>query len=157
VHEGQKAKLTFEDASYEGTVLKPDAKPAQQEIFATVKVALKEAQGRRIGDRADVKITLAQAENAVLVPLKAVETQEDGSETVNVYYGDGLARSRGVITGLTDGTRVQILQGLKDGEKVVVSSHVVETTFYSLLNFEWIVGEKEGPSEDGLVTASLQE
>jgi multidrug efflux pump subunit AcrA (membrane-fusion protein) len=59
--------------------------------------------------------------NALVVPAAAVLTAPDGTATVMVAGADNHAHQRTVKTGIRHGDDVQIVEGLKDGEKVVVA------------------------------------
>ena len=154
VEPGQTVELAFAAGTFTGEVelvnRHPQFKYGQK--VCGVAVQTENAEGLQIGMEAQATIILAFADDAVLVPLRAVEQHEDGTETVVLFYGDGLTRTQTVETGLRDGTYVQILRGVDSGENVVVASHVVETTVYSFFNLEWVIGQEEGPSEDGLVS-----
>lgn len=157
VREGQTVELTFTGSSgqtYEGQVerLYENSEFKNGMTVRGIVVHLEDAEGLQVGMAADAAVILDEAEGAVLVPLRAVQTGEDGSQTVVLYYGDGLTRSHSVETGLQDGEYVQILHGVESGDNVVVASRVVETTVYSIFNHEWVVDQEAGPSEDGFVS-----
>ena len=65
------------------------------------------------------EITVATAENALLAPLMAVSTDPEGKKTVRVLLDDGTVAVRAVTTGINDGVQVQIVSGLRAGEKVI--------------------------------------
>lgn len=77
------------------------------------------------GMYAQVKLDLATAQNAVAVPVEAVEgTGRSGSsQQVFVVDGTGTIRIRPVTTGLQSPQYVQILSGVESGETVIVGSH----------------------------------
>jgi RND family efflux transporter MFP subunit len=68
---------------------------------------------------AQVRITGASHEGALLVPAQAVLQREGKSVCFAVQ--NGRAGLREVTTGLGDGTRVEVLSGLAEGDEVVVS------------------------------------
>jgi multidrug efflux pump subunit AcrA (membrane-fusion protein) len=67
---------------------------------------------------AQVQVTAAQKDAAVLVPREAVVQQADGS-TVFVAAG-GKAEARKVQVGLSDDTYMEIVSGVNAGEPVIV-------------------------------------
>lgn len=151
VRVGQTVQLEFagaEGAVYEGRVEDVSTQDRQvgELTVYTVTVGLEEAEGLSVGADADATIVLDSASDALLVPIMAVRVQEDGTKTVEISCGDGLTRGSQVKTGLENGKYVQILQGVQEGEQVVVSSTVVETTVFSLFNFEWIIDQSEEPA-----------
>ena len=113
---------------------------------STVTVRLRHVEGISVGDCCEVSIILDYEEEAVLVPVEAVQVEHLDEYFVRVSYGDGLTQLTEVEIGLHDGERVQILSGIRAGDEVVVASRVVETTVFSFFNFEWIIDQEEGES-----------
>jgi membrane fusion protein, macrolide-specific efflux system len=72
----------------------------------------------RIGMTAQVSIVLEAADDALSVPVAAVTEGPDGP-TVQVLRGE-IPETRAVTTGLNDKVQVQILQGLSEGDHVVI-------------------------------------
>lgn len=70
---------------------------------------------------ADVEIDAASRRNVLQVPAQAV-IRSSGGERVIVALGDGRFRPAEVRTGLESGGRVEILEGLAEGEQIVISS-----------------------------------
>jgi len=70
--------------------------------------------------RGDVRIELEKKENVVLLPVKAVFTVGESSY---VYYEDdsGLRSAREVVCGLSDGSYIEIISGLEEGDHVILS------------------------------------
>jgi multidrug efflux pump subunit AcrA (membrane-fusion protein) len=86
-----------------------------------VTVAFADTSGDyNVGASVTVEITYAEVDDAVQVPSFAVSTATDGSSTVEVKTDNG-TETRTVTTGLTSGTMVQITDGLRAGESVVIS------------------------------------
>jgi len=59
------------------------------------------------------------SENTLLVSRDAIVTQKDESSVFVVR--DGLAMRQQVVTGYSTGTEVEILEGLGEGDEVVVT------------------------------------
>jgi multidrug efflux system membrane fusion protein len=70
-----------------------------------------------------VRIAAARREGALVVPARALRRGGEGA-TEAVVVERGKAAVRTVVTGLSDGERVEILQGLSAGESVVVDDPV---------------------------------
>lgn len=70
------------------------------------------------GYSADVEVVLDQHEDTLRIPAQAVRA--DG--TVMLLDGDGILRQRNVETGLQNWRFVEILEGLEEGERVVLST-----------------------------------
>ena len=73
----------------------------------------------RIGMTTENEITVAEARNAVLVPLMAVSAGRKG-KSVFVLNAEGKPEKRAVETGITDGVNIQITSGLEPGESVIM-------------------------------------
>ncbi|RQR57193.1 efflux RND transporter periplasmic adaptor subunit [Burkholderia sp. Bp9140] len=75
----------------------------------------------RISMTAQVSIVLDNARNALSMPAAALgEKRKDGTYAVRVLRADGSTESRAVRIGINNNVRVEVLAGLKDGERVVI-------------------------------------
>ena len=81
-----------------------------------------------------VEITTAQKENVPLVPAEAVIIKA-GKQYATVVKDDGTQEDVGVKTDLTDGDKTEIVQGLAEGQTVVVYKGSGET--------KWSGGQKQ--------------
>jgi RND family efflux transporter MFP subunit len=84
---------------------------------AAVRVAL--SGTLPVGTPVEVAIVAEERPNALLVPASAVVREEDKT-AVFVVGPDGKAHRRGVLVGLVAPDEVQIVSGLREGERVVV-------------------------------------
>lgn len=75
----------------------------------------------RIAMTAQVSLLLGEANHTLLVPIQAVQKIEGQKQQVQVLTQDNRLESRTVKTGITNNVDVQILEGLKAGETVVLS------------------------------------
>lgn len=67
-----------------------------------------------------VAIVLNQAQQALTIPVAALgDKQKDGRVSVKVLAGEQ-AETRMIRTGIANNVQIQVLEGLKEGEKVVV-------------------------------------
>ncbi len=67
-----------------------------------------------------VAVVLNQAKQALTIPVAALgEKQKDGRVSVKVLVGEQ-AETRMIRTGISNNVQVQVLEGLKESEKVVV-------------------------------------
>jgi len=71
----------------------------------------------RVGLRVDVYIELAQRDNVLVIPLRAVEFQQ-GVATVRVKTSSGI-QSRQVQLGAQDGLNIEVAEGLSEGDELV--------------------------------------
>ncbi len=102
-------------------VLTPTSVPFEQYEFYkdTVRFRLDSIpEGVEKGDSGRIKLVLDSSENAVLVPRAAVRLYS-GNYLAYVLE-DGLRIERYVKKGIESGTMVEILEGIKQGEKVIV-------------------------------------
>ncbi len=76
-----------------------------------------------------VAVVLNQVKQALCIPVSALgDKQKDGKATVKVLAGE-LAETRTIRTGISDNVQIQVLDGLREGEKVIVgdSSNLPKT------------------------------
>jgi len=74
----------------------------------------------KVSMTAQVAIVLNQAKQALCIPVGALmDKGKDGRTTVKVLKGE-MAESRSIRTGISNNVQVQVLEGLRAGEKVVV-------------------------------------
>jgi len=71
---------------------------------------------------ARLTLKLKQADDAVVVPLAALVATPDGDKAVFVVK-DGKALRKKVKTGIEASDRIQLLEGINPGDKVIVSGH----------------------------------
>ena len=76
---------------------------------------------------ATVTITVQQAQNVLMVPDRAIQTQ-GGNSVVEVQKDDGSTETVVVQTGLSDGTNTEITSGLEEGQTVILPSRAATTT-----------------------------
>ena len=74
----------------------------------------------RIGMTTQNVITVARAENALLVPITSISSGPRG-KIVHILGDDGLAHKRVVTTGITDGVHTEIISGLQEGDNVIIA------------------------------------
>ena len=77
---------------------------------------------------ADVEILMAQAKDALTIPLGAVSRAE-GMPTVSVIKDDGSTEIRNVEVGITDGEIIEIVKGLEEGETVAIHEMEYESAW----------------------------
>jgi macrolide-specific efflux system membrane fusion protein len=71
---------------------------------------------------AQVNIVLAEADQALVIPASALrQPRPDGRRIVRVLDASGRVESRAVLVGINNRVMVQVLGGLKAGERVVIS------------------------------------
>lgn len=96
-------------------------------VFKTA-IAVPNHDGKILwGMNADAVITVLDLKNVLMLPNNAIK-QSNGSSTVTILDDGGKPMSWDVQTGVTDGSRTQILAGLDEGEDVLVQQSRAPTT-----------------------------
>ena len=78
------------------------------------------------GMNATVVITVQQAQNVLVVPDRAIQTQ-GGNSMVEVQKDDGSTEMVVVQTGLSNGTNTEITSGLEEGQTVILPTRTGTT------------------------------
>jgi RND family efflux transporter MFP subunit len=73
------------------------------------------------GSAVGVSMVVRSLPDALTIPAQALLTAPDGTTTVMVAGSDGRAHQRDVKAGIHEGGRVQIVNGLGAGERIVAS------------------------------------
>jgi HlyD family secretion protein len=73
------------------------------------------------GTSVQISMLAQVVKDAVSVPAACILTGQDGTTTVMIVGPDGRAHQTPVKTGIRDGDRVQISEGVQPGDKVVVT------------------------------------
>lgn len=124
---GQVSSITLDaygdDVKFQGLVTaeNPDQTKVQDAIYYNIRVTIDPA-GRDIkpGMTANVTVTTGVADNALIIPLRAIKTVS-GKKTVRILVNNK-PQDKEVTQGLKgDEGKVQILSGLKAGEQVILS------------------------------------
>jgi len=74
----------------------------------------------RISMTAEVTIKLAEADDALVIPLSAIGDAKDGKASVQVLGADNAVSTRSIETGIADGALIEVKSGLAEGERVVL-------------------------------------
>jgi RND family efflux transporter MFP subunit len=113
---------TYPDSIFKGTVstINPMVDPVSRAF--TVKVEIPNKDHRlKPGMFARVKIYLAIHKGALIVPFKSVMKRE-GMAVVFVIEGTTV-RLRTVTAGITNEREIEVIDGLQEGEEVVIEGH----------------------------------
>jgi len=74
----------------------------------------------RIAMTAQVSLLRSEAKNTLLIPLQAVKKTPDNKQQVQILGENNQPQTREITTGITNNVDIQVLSGLKPGEKVVL-------------------------------------
>jgi HlyD family secretion protein len=124
---GQTAHLSFDALKGEtarGTVtrISPMSTSVSGAVAYPIEISIDPGElPVRLGMTASVDVVVAHSEDALLVPNRAVDAdREAGRYYVTRQLSDGSVQRLEVRIGLRDGTNVQILEGLDEGDVVVL-------------------------------------
>lgn len=119
----------FKDRDFYGRVVKVSSGPTVQQNVVSYNVIVAfsgDPVGLKPQMTSTVQIATGVVRNALVVPFEAVRSSGTGDV---VYLPDGGGKpftARSVRTGASDDRVIQILSGLSDGQKVVLSSSRLE-------------------------------
>ena len=99
--------------------------------YFTAKVNFTGDADIRIGMNAEVIIVEESEEDVLTVPVDAIQFTGDDKTYVNIENDDGKVASRMVTTGITDGVKIEITEGLNEGDIVLIPEIIYETTTFS--------------------------
>ena len=69
----------------------------------------------------ETRLSLREKKNALTIPLEAVS--RNGEEaTVLAVNADNIVEERKMRLGMEDSTRIEVLSGLSDGERVIIGN-----------------------------------
>lgn len=127
---GQGVEVKIEalrEDTFSGKVTGIDAQPvadASGIINYGVQVLLDKPDPRiKNGMTATVSFIIEQKKDVLIIPNSAVK-RVDGSQVVEKIDEKGQSTTQKVKTGFTDGTNVEVMEGLKLGEKIVVRTPI---------------------------------
>lgn len=121
---GQKAEVTFdaiEDQTFEGTVTKVGSTASVSGGTAkyTVEITVGKEEQMRAGMNASATIVIEEKEDVVTIPVNALQERGDQVFVYTEQGEDGtLSGEQQVTTGLSDGEKVEITEGLSEGDVV---------------------------------------
>jgi macrolide-specific efflux system membrane fusion protein len=121
---GMKVELTVKKETFSGEVIKVPADVPFEEYeryreTVRFRVVGRMPEGVKPGDNVTIKLTLEQKLNTLTVPRSAVRMYM-GNKLVYVLE-DGLRIEKQVETGIEQGNMTEILEGLEEGELVIIN------------------------------------
>jgi membrane fusion protein, macrolide-specific efflux system len=119
---GQEAEVIFRDKILPGKVVQTPAmapidapEPERSQVIVRVKNL---PSSIKVGDSATIRVVLQKRDNAIIIPRNLVQSYL-GEDFVNILV-DGIKRQQSVKQGIVSATEVEIVKGLKEGDKVIV-------------------------------------
>lgn len=121
---GMKVELTVKKETFSGEVIRVPADVPFEEYeryreTVRFRVVGRMPEGVKPGDNVTIKLTLEQKLNTLTVPRSAVRMYM-GNKLVYVLE-DGLRIEKQVETGIEQGNMTEILEGLEEGELVIIN------------------------------------
>jgi multidrug efflux pump subunit AcrA (membrane-fusion protein) len=117
--------LSYPGQVFHGTIARIGNQVGPESRTTDVRIETKNIDGRlKPGMFADVEITTTVLQDVLVIPESALQADE-GRQVVFVALGASKFEKRVVTTGLQHGGRVQVLDGLKAGEKVVAEGSFI--------------------------------
>lgn len=117
-----------EENKFTGTIttINQDSTEIQDVVYYQVTIAVNDEKidtSLQSGMTANVEIITDTRENVLFVPQRVLRTNENSEKFVRVLNEDKTEREAVVTIGLrADDGKVEILEGLKDGETVIIST-----------------------------------
>ena len=134
VKEGQKAVVTldaFPGQQFEGKVtsIAPEGKIVENIVVFETTIELPNPDDILLsGMTAETEIIIKSKDNAILIPLEALE-EKGGKAWVSVKGPDGQPIRKEVKVGLRNNTQVEIEEGLEEGEEVFLALSSYQRNF----------------------------
>ncbi len=91
-------------------------------VYAVIVDPLKVPEHWRSGMTANVEFLVFKKEGVLLIPTKSVKQR--GSQKYVITIHNKRQEERLIETGSTDGRNIEVISGLKEGDKVVISQNV---------------------------------
>jgi HlyD family secretion protein len=121
IHVGKSATISGPGGELSGkvTVVSPAVDPSTTTVEIWVEAA-NTHEKLTPGITVKISINAGEIRNALVVPAAALLNSDEGGEKVMVAGSDSLAHEQKVDVGVRSGDDVQILSGVKEGDKVIV-------------------------------------
>ncbi len=117
--------LAYPNEPFRGKVVRIGNRVESASRTLDVRIAVRNEDGRlKPGMFADVEIATTAVKDALIIPDKALQSDEEGWIVFVALDGTKFEK-RPVKTGLEQHGRVQVLDGLKEGEKVVTEGSFI--------------------------------
>jgi multidrug efflux pump subunit AcrA (membrane-fusion protein) len=128
VHLGEEAAFTvlaYPNEIFRGKVVRVGNRVESASRTLDVRIAARNEDGRlKPGMFADVEIATTAVKDTLIIPDKALQSDADG-QIVFVARDGAKFEKRPLKIGLEQHSRVQVLEGLKEGEKVVTEGSFI--------------------------------
>ncbi|WP_225743400.1 HlyD family efflux transporter periplasmic adaptor subunit [Marinilactibacillus sp. Marseille-P9653] len=123
----QPVLLTYSNEEYQGTVsrIDPVAKQEQSQVGSTTSLGAvvtfdDQPEGLIAGFEIDADITVASADQSLIVPIEALNYDENNQPFVYTVV-DQTAQRVEIETGIQSNTTIEVTNGLSEGDQVILS------------------------------------
>ncbi|MFZ6872259.1 efflux RND transporter periplasmic adaptor subunit [Undibacterium sp. Di27W] len=116
---GMKAEITINNNKVMGTLTAISPEVVKSQILARVRFSGQQPEGLRQSQRVAARLLMEEKINVMLLPRGPFVEAEGGRFAYVVE--NGVAQRRPIKMGVSSISAVEILSGLKDGDKVVIS------------------------------------
>lgn len=123
---GKEITVTADGQEAQGKISLVNPIPDQRTNLYLVEFTL-DNEGHQLlgGVFAQARLTIEEKDNALVIPKEAIIIE--GNEAYVFTAEDGSAHKKSIKTGIDSGEQVEILEGLKEGERVVIKGqHYLE-------------------------------
>lgn len=119
---GMNVNIKYRNKMYSGmAVMTPSSAPidADEKTRKSVMIRMNELPDDvEVGNSADISLTLEKRENTLVIPKNAVGYY-NGRKYVQILE-DGIRKERDIETGIETVTEVEVIKGLKEGDKLIL-------------------------------------
>ncbi len=126
VKPGREAVITLDalpETEFTGKVTKifPVPSVVGGVVLYSVKISIEvpEDSGVKTGMSASADIIITERKDVLLIPDRAIETDDQGRSIVKVMTEENQLEERQIVTGISDGFFTEVISGLSEGEKVL--------------------------------------
>jgi multidrug efflux pump subunit AcrA (membrane-fusion protein) len=133
VTEGKEVIVTInqlgEDVTGRVSEVSKEAETVNEVSFFTASVDLEKNEDLRVGLSVEVKAFNKSAAGATTISMKALQFDDENQPFI--YYRDssGNVVTKSIKTGINDGTLVQVLEGIKTGEVILIPAEAAAKGF----------------------------
>ena len=117
---GQKVTCSYHDKEYEGNITEIGTAVDEEKGLFKIKAAMPSLKQASNGVSVEVSLVTEKTDSAVIVPFDSVN-YDNGNPYVYLLNEDGTAVKRDIAVDIHTSDRVAVVDGLKDGDKVITS------------------------------------
>lgn len=118
---GMAADVHYNNVTYSAQLTSLSPEVINSEVVGRIRFSGESPPGLRQNQRVTARIVMDQLEN-VLTLQRGAFTDDGGGRVAFVIGDDGMARKREITLGVQSVNRVEVAQGLQEGDEVIISS-----------------------------------